>query len=164
MLKRISKEEAQGLIKATEDYTDSSVQYYTITPSTSQRYKAEDGWEDVTYYTGRPSQLNFTPSIDKQYVYILTNDAMPGLVKIGYTKDDPNLRVKQLNASTGVAVDFTLEWAFGCYNAIELEQEVHKHLASFRLNTNREFFKISVDKAKTAIKMLGKRYNSEKDV
>ena len=89
---------------------------------------------------------------------------MPGLVKIGYTKDDPNLRVKQLNASTGVAVDFMLEWAFGCYNAIELEQEVHKHLNSFRVNTNREFFNVSVDKAKTAIKMLGKRYNSEKDV
>jgi hypothetical protein len=86
---------------------------------------------------------------------------MPGLIKIGYTRDDPNKRVKQLNASTGVAMDFDLEWAFGCYNAIELEQEVHTHLASFRINNNREFFKISVPLAIAAIKTIGKRYTGK---
>ena len=160
-MERIYEDQAKGLIKVIEDYSDSPTQYYSLSPSTSKKNRAEDGWEDVTYYTGRSTQLKFTPSVDKQYVYILSNVAMPGLIKIGYTRDDPNKRVKQLNASTGVAMDFDLEWAFGCYNAIELEQEVHTHLASFRINNNREFFKISVPLAIAAIKTIGKRYTGK---
>ena len=161
-LERISIEEAEGLIKITNDLDNAK--YFTITPSIDPQ-KASEGWESVSYYSDKKRTYQIPTNVpNAQWVYVLTNPSMPGMVKIGYTKDDPNLRVKQLNASTGVAVDFTLEWAFGCYNAIELEQEVHKHLNSFRVNTNREFFNVSVDKAKTAIKMLGKRYNSEKDV
>ena len=37
-LKRISSDKAKNLIKATEDYTDSPIKYYTITPSTSDQF------------------------------------------------------------------------------------------------------------------------------
>lgn len=60
-LKRISSDKAKNLIKATEDYTDSPIKYYTITPSTSDQFTAEDGWEDVTYYTARSNRLTYTP-------------------------------------------------------------------------------------------------------
>jgi len=44
-------------------------------------------------------------------VYVLTNSAMPGLVKIGYTaQDDANSRIAQLY-TTGVPVPFTIEYA-----------------------------------------------------
>ena len=160
--RRLSEKEAGALIKVSDDYTDSPSIGFTLTPSTSERYKAEDGWEDVTYYTNRSKTLLFEPGTGKQYVYILTNDTMPGLVKIGYTKNDPGKRAKQINAATGVALDFNVEWAFSCYNGIELEQEVHKYLDSFRVNKNREFFRMTVEEAKSVIERLGKRYNIEK--
>lgn len=163
MIQRISKEKAEGLIKATEDFTDSPVKYFTITPSTSERYTAEDGWEDVTYYTARSNRLTYTPDTSKQYVYVLTNTTIPGMVKIGYTKNEPQKRVKQINASTGVAQDFEVAWAFGCYNGIELEQEVHRYCESFRVNNKREFFRMTVDEAKAVIERLGERYTGKND-
>lgn len=160
-VKRISQEEAEDFIKVTEDYTGASAQYFTLTPSTNSQYPAEEGWDDVTYYTNRSKTLQFQPGTDKQYVYILTNDTMPGLVKIGYTKNDPSKRARQINAATGVAMDFNVEWAYPCYNGFELEQEVHRYLDSFRLNKNREFFRMTVEEAKSVVERLGKRYNVE---
>jgi hypothetical protein len=44
-------------------------------------------------------------------VYVLTNEAMPGLVKIGMTDDtNPDTRVSQLY-STGVPLPFEVEQA-----------------------------------------------------
>ena len=156
--KRLSEEEAQTLIKVSEDYTDSPSIGFTLTPSTSEQFPAEEGWEDVTYYTNRSKTLQFEPGTNKQYVYVLSNDTMPGLVKIGYTKNDPTHRAKQINAATGVAMDFNVEWAYPCFNGFELEQEVHSYLDSFRLNKNREFFRMSVEEAKSVVERLGKRY------
>lgn len=158
-LKRITKEEAEEFISVEEDFTNSTPLYFTLTPSSDTVYPSEEGWEDVTYYTNRSKTLKFEPGADKQYVYILTNDTMPGLVKIGYTKNDPSKRAQQINAATGVAMDFNVEWAYPCYNGFELEQEVHTYLDSFRLNKNREFFKMTVEEAKSVIERLGKRYN-----
>lgn len=157
--KRLTDDEAKDLIKVTEDYTDSPSIGFTLTPSTDTKYPAEEGWDSVTYYTGRSKTLQFEPGTNKQYVYILSNPTMPGLVKIGYTKNDPGKRAKQINASTGVAWDFDVEWAYSCYNGFDLEQEVHQYLEKFRLNKNREFFQISVDEAKSVVERLGKRYN-----
>lgn len=158
-LKRITKEEAEEFISVEEDFTNSTPLYFTLTPSSDTVYPSEEGWEDVTYYTNRSKTLKFEPGAGKQYVYILTNDTMPGLVKIGYTKNDPSKRAQQINAATGVAMDFNVEWAYPCYNGFELEQEVHTYLDSFRLNKNREFFKMTVEEAKSVIERLGKRYN-----
>ncbi len=163
MISRINQAKAESLIKATEDFTDSPIKYYTITPSTSEKYTSEDGWEDVTYYTARSNRLTFTPDTSKQYVYVLTNPTIPGMVKIGYTKNAPSHRVKQINASTGVAQDFQVAWAFGCYNGIELEQEVHRYCESFRVNNKREFFRMTVDEAKAVIERLGERYTGKDD-
>ena len=66
MIQRITKVKAEGLIKATEDFTDSPIKYYTITPSTSDVNTAEEGWEDVTYYTARSNRLTYTPDTTKQ--------------------------------------------------------------------------------------------------
>ena len=157
-IKRITEEYAQGLIKVSEDQTDTEATYFTLTPS-----EKGDGWEDVTYYTARSNRLTYTPDTSKQYVYVLTNPTIPGMVKIGYTKNAPSKRVKQINASTGVAQDFEVAWAFGCYNGIELEQEVHRYCESFRVNNKREFFRMTVDEAKAVIERLGERYTGKDD-
>ena len=151
-MKRISIEEAKKFVSKDEDLLNRKIVYFTLTT-------LEDGWEKITYYTNKIKILNLRLDINKQYVYILSNPAMPGLIKIGHTKNHPGERVKQLSRSSGIPVPFDVEWVYSCYNAIELEREIHKHLDSYRVNNNREFFQIPVKKAKSIIKKLGKKYN-----
>ena len=162
-LKRVSIEEAQQFIKVSDDFTGAEPAYFTLTPSTGTQYTAEDGWESVTYYTNRSRTLQYTPDSDKQYVYVLTNESMPGLCKIGFTKILPDKRAKQINAATGVAQDFIVEYSYPCYNGHDLEQEVHGYLDSYRVNKSREFFRIGVEEAKAVIGRLGKRYNPKEE-
>jgi hypothetical protein len=75
-------------------------------------------------------------------VYVLSNPAIPGIVKIGRTaKEDAKLRIAQLY-TTGVPVPFTLEFACRVPNPDEVEKALHVAFAPHRINLKREFFKI----------------------
>ena len=164
-LKRITLEYAQGLIKVDDDLTDAPAVYFTITPSSNPQMAAE-GYEDVTYYTNRPKKIQIPKGmVGSQWVYVLTNPTMPGLCKIGFTKNKPSERVKQINAGTGVAMDFVVEWAFPCFNAHDVEQQVHKYLEDngFRVNKNKEFFNVSVNEAKAVVERIGEPYKMNND-
>ena len=87
-------------------------------------------------------------------VYVLTNSAMPGLVKIGYTaQDDANSRIAQLY-TTGVPVPFTIEYACKVQNAEEVEKALHVAFSPNRINPKREFFRIEPDQAIAILKLL----------
>ncbi len=87
-------------------------------------------------------------------VYVLTNPAMPGLVKIGWTtQEDANVRISQLY-STGVPVPFTLEFACKVSNAIEVERALHIAFSPNRINPRREFFKIDPEQAIAILRLL----------
>ncbi|WP_319759578.1 GIY-YIG nuclease family protein [Maridesulfovibrio sp.] len=82
-------------------------------------------------------------------VYCLSNPAMPGLYKIGYTKRCPHQRAFDLykgrnGTGTGVPMPFKVEFYFKCMEAYKTEQLLHKKLAPYRLNTHREFFEIDL--------------------
>ena len=164
-LKRITEEYAQGLIKVDDDLTDAPAVYFTITPSTDPQMNAE-GYEDVTYYTNRPKKIQIPKGmVGSQWVYVLTNPTMPGLCKIGFTKNKPSERVKQINSGTGVAMDFVVEWAFPCFNAHDVEKQVHKYLedSGFRVNKNKEFFNVSVNEARAVVERIGEPYKMNDD-
>ena len=164
-LKRITLEYAQGLIKVDDDLTDAPAVYFTITPSADPQMAAE-GYEDVTYYTNRPKKIQIPKGmVGSQWVYVLTNPTMPGLCKIGFTKNKPSERVKQINAGTGVAMDFVVEWAFPCFNAHDVEKQVHKYLEDngFRVSKNKEFFNVSVNEAKAVVERIGEPYKMHDD-
>ena len=164
-LKRITLEYAQGLIKVDDDLTDAPAVYFTITPSNDPQM-ASEGYEDVTYYTNRPKKIQIPKGmVGSQWVYVLTNPTVPGLCKIGFTKNKPSERVKQINAGTGVAMDFVVEWAFPCFNAHDVEQQVHKYLEDngFRVNKNKEFFNVSVNEAKAVVERIGEPYKMNND-
>ena len=74
------------------------------------------------------------------HVYILSNKSMPGIIKIGYTANDPEQRAKELS-STGVAEPFTVTHSWYGFDAYEAEQKLHKHFAHYRVNKHREFFR-----------------------
>jgi hypothetical protein len=87
-------------------------------------------------------------------VYVLTNPAMPGLVKIGRTDaEDASDRLAQLY-STGVPFPFTLEFACRVPNPDEVEQALHEAFSPYRVNPRREFFKIEAPQAIAILRLL----------
>lgn len=87
-------------------------------------------------------------------VYILTNPAMPGLVKIGMTElEDANTRVSQLY-STGVPFPFTIEFAGKVGDADKVEDAFHIAFAPYRVNPKREFFRIDPEQAIAILRLL----------
>lgn len=163
-INRITPEQSTQYILCTEDLTESPAHYFTLTPSTDPDRPSSEGWEDVTYYTNRKKH-NTIPKgqTNCQWVYILSNPTLSGMLKIGFTKNKPTERVKQINAGTGVPVDFNVEWAYPCFNAHDLEKEIHQHLQNkgLRVNNKKEFFYITLDQAKEVIKELGQPYSME---
>ncbi len=81
------------------------------------------------------------------YVYVLSNPAMPGLVKIGRTTRHPTDRVRELNSASGVALPLKLEASIRTKYPNWTERLLHQALDRYRLNQNREFFQLSVDEA-----------------
>ncbi len=89
-----------------------------------------------------------------QIVYVLTNPAMPGFVKIGKTlMEDVSQRLAQLY-TTGVPFPFELAFACKVPNADEVERALHRAFAPNRVNTKREFFNIEPDQAISILKLL----------
>ena len=87
-----------------------------------------------------------------EIVYVLTNPAMPGFVKIGKTAiEDVNQRLSQLY-TTGVPFPFELQFACKVRNSDEVEQALHRAFAPNRVNARREFFKIEPDQAIAIVK------------
>ena len=88
------------------------------------------------------------------FVYVLTNPVMPDLVKIGRTaQNDANTRIAQLY-TTGVPVPFTLEFAGKVPNEVEVEAALHTAFNPYRINMNREFFRIAPEQAIAILKLL----------
>lgn len=81
------------------------------------------------------------------YVYVLSNPAMPGLVKIGRTTRHPADRVREMNSASGVALRFKLEMSIRTKYPNWTERLLHRALDRYRLNQNREFFQLSADEA-----------------
>jgi branched-subunit amino acid transport protein len=90
------------------------------------------------------------PQSKAGFVYVLSNEAMPGIVKIGMTARNPEVRLREINSATGV-LPFELEAVIVSRNAKWTEREVHERLAACRVSKSREFFRIDAAKAKKAV-------------
>lgn len=82
-----------------------------------------------------------TPS--EGIVYVLTNEAMPGIVKIGRTSGDGvERRVAELSRATGVPLPFRVAVARRVHDATKVEKALHVAFGRERVNPAREFFSI----------------------
>ncbi len=88
--------------------------------------------------------------------YILTNDAMPGLVKIGKTQmDDVQKRMKQLYLGvTSVPLPFQCLFAAEVEDCGKLESLAHRVFKAARLNPRREFFMIDAEDILEWVRMM----------
>lgn len=141
----ITEEEAKekGLYTLDEDPLANDVseaRYFTLTPHPDLELQKQ-GWEKVTYYVDRvQNKKMFEPGRGSEWVYVLSNPSYENMLKIGYTKNAPELRSEQLYKGTGVPTPFKLEFAKQCLNGEMLERLTHKYLKSDRVNNEREFF------------------------
>lgn len=84
-------------------------------------------------------------------IYILTNEAMPGLVKIGFTNDDVGARIASLSSATGVPLPFECYFAAEVKDCARLERILHQLFSENRVNPKREFFKVEPERVVLAI-------------
>ena len=88
-------------------------------------------------------------------IYVLTNEAMPGLVKIGLTTDSVESRVSQLSSHSGVPLPFECYYAAEVGNASRIENILHQLFSESRVNPRREFFRLDAEKVVLALSIGG---------
>lgn len=78
-------------------------------------------------------------------VYVLANEAMPGLLKIGFTTETAEARAIELSRHTGVPTAFKVAWSSErVSNPQQVEKQAHTQLSMFRENSQREFFRVDL--------------------
>jgi T5orf172 domain len=85
-----------------------------------------------------------------EIVYVLTNETMPGLVKIGRTTDDLATRIRGL-FGTGVPLPFELFYACEVNDCRFVERQMHDAFGDHRISKSREFFRIAPERVKSAL-------------
>ncbi len=85
-------------------------------------------------------------------IYILTNEAMPGYVKIGMTTNQVERRMTDLD-TTSVPLPFECFYAAKVENMQEAEKLLHDAFADHRVRARREFFRISPERVASALKL-----------
>jgi hypothetical protein len=127
---------------------------FALIPCTEQGW---EGWEEVKYYQDSPvdGDGNLKPT---EFVYVLVNKSIPGMVKIGMTVRNVDERAKEISSATGVPTPWVPIYSFQCFNSYKLEQEIHEYLDAIRVNENREMFAMSSTDAIKIVKQLGEKY------
>ena len=59
------------------------------------------------------------------WVYVLSNKAMAGLVKVGYSMRDPTIRAEEISNSTGVPLPYIVSYRALVVSPNHVEQDVH---------------------------------------
>ena len=99
------------------------------------------------------------------WIYVMSNPSLstPGegpLLKIGCSTNDPQIRAKQLTASTSSPTSFTVVYAREVRDANKAEKQIHTALAGYRVNEGREFFRVSVyEAARTVDAICGETFS-----
>jgi hypothetical protein len=95
-------------------------------------------------------------------IYLLSNPAMPGIIKIGRTtNEDVKVRMQQLY-QTGVPLPFECLYAATVNNIDDVEKALHIAFNPSRLNPKREFFEIDAMQAIAIIKIITRIFKDYK--
>lgn len=86
-------------------------------------------------------------------VYILTNEAMPGYIKIGMTEKDVSARMLDLD-NTAVPLPFQCYYAARVSDHRKVEQALHVAFGDSRVRRSREFFALDPYRVKAVLELL----------
>ena len=88
-----------------------------------------------------------------EIIYILTNEAMPGYVKIGKTNNNLEQRIRELSSSTSIPLPFTVFYACTVKDAHFAEHQLHDAFDDNRVNPKREFFSVAPERVVAALRL-----------
>ena len=91
------------------------------------------------------------PTHETGFVYVLSNQAMPDIVKIGFSTRLSEDRARELS-TTSLPYPFEVMYRAATSQPRKVEQAVHRLLVDERVTPNREFFRVSVETAVGAIR------------
>lgn len=92
------------------------------------------------------------------YVYILFNPLMDGIVKIGSTTQSSEKRAIQISKGTGVPVAYQVVYEEHVSDCRAVEQRLHQIFVAYRINPNREFFRIPLKEAIRALQQVASEF------
>lgn len=85
--------------------------------------------------------------------YILTNETIPGYIKIGRTGTSVEQRMRELDKSS-IPLHFQFYYAAGVNDDQKLERTLHEAFGDHRVRSSREFFRPDPFKARVVIELL----------
>jgi S-DNA-T family DNA segregation ATPase FtsK/SpoIIIE len=89
-----------------------------------------------------------------EFIYVLENPSMPGLVKIGRTDRSVSERANELSSATGVPTGFAVVRHWAVTDSVEAERIIHERLSDYRVAENREFFQMDAEDATDIIESI----------
>lgn len=93
------------------------------------------------------------PTYMTGWVYVLENESMPNLFKVGFTGKTVEARLAELSSATGVPTSFVCVFYCRVKNPRSVEHASHDILSSYRLGRDREFFKADFATVVDAIRL-----------
>lgn len=93
---------------------------------------------------------------NKNFVYVLTNPAMDGLVNIGGTDKSVEDEVKNLSRSKAAPIPFVIYYACTVEDADYVVKQIHRAFGfgEIRTNPKRDFFKINPDRIVDVLRLV----------
>lgn len=89
------------------------------------------------------------------YVYCVTNPGIPELVKIGMTTRTVEERMEEANSnSTWMPYPHKVEFAKKVQDANHREKTLHRIFHAYRVNPNREWFRLPVDTVRLHFELM----------
>lgn len=92
------------------------------------------------------------------YLYCLSNQSMPGILKVGMTERTPEIRLNEANSSDTwrPPTPYKIEFAKKVYNPKQKETTLHTLLSQYteRINPKREFFRVSKEEVNTFFDLI----------
>jgi hypothetical protein len=87
-----------------------------------------------------------------EIVYVLKNEAMEGMVKIGRTTTSVEQRIKELD-NTSTPLPFQCFYAAEVLDSALVEGRLHRIFIDKRVRINREFFRVDANQVREAIQL-----------
>lgn len=93
----------------------------------------------VRYYK---KKHGYGRSASTGHIYVLQNTSMPGIFKVGFTERSVAERLNEINSATGVITPWQVRDFWFCDEPYNKEQEIHRRLDDWRVESNREGFSV----------------------
>ena len=91
-----------------------------------------------SYSTGNQIELRHV-KVESGFVYILSNELMPNIYKVGFTERNPDERANEITLKSGLPKQFKVEKYWRSNDPYIVEQRIHEALSEFA--QGKEFFK-----------------------